>query len=461
MKTLPISLLLLFAIAFHSNATCQETLFESKFAYAPAKADNPLKGLVPYAGEHEDRFPHSMEFNYVPLSELVVGEDQYDWTALEALLNQIASRGHQAVIRIWMEYPGHDDGIPKYLEDQGVRVVEWLNTNTQPFPTKKSRSVDYTDQRVQKMLSHFIAEFGKKYDGDPRLGFITAGLLGTWGEWHTYPRSELMASKEVQSQVMTAYESAFSTTPVLLRYPAGEQSYQYADNQARRLGYHDDSFAWATLDTGKQEDDWFFVPALKAAGAGAINKWKTSPIGGEIRPEVWGQIFDSKPNHENAQDFATCVQQTHATWLMDTGMFQKKQSAERIANATKQVQRMGYEFYVTGAAATQTPAAITTTLSVVNRGVAPFYYPWKLELGAFGDDDQPQKTWDTEWSLLHLLPDQPERQWTHTIDRKELPPGSTFLAIRVVNPMPGGMPLQFANDATMQRKNGWLTIGKL
>ena len=28
--------------------------------YAPAPVDNPLKGLVPYAGDVRDRFPHSL-----------------------------------------------------------------------------------------------------------------------------------------------------------------------------------------------------------------------------------------------------------------------------------------------------------------------------------------------------------------------------------------------------------------
>ena len=26
-----------------------------------------------------------------------------------------------------------------------------------------------------------------RYDGDPRIGFVQLGLLGFWGEWHTYP----------------------------------------------------------------------------------------------------------------------------------------------------------------------------------------------------------------------------------------------------------------------------------
>ncbi len=58
------------------------------------------------------------------------------------------------------------------------------------------------------------------------------------------------------------------------------------------FGYHDDSFAWATLETGRKEDDWFFQPALRQAGPEALTKWKSQPIGGEIRPEVWGCVFD-------------------------------------------------------------------------------------------------------------------------------------------------------------------------
>ena len=122
------------------------------------------------------------------------------------------------------------------------------------------------------MLKEFIAAFGKKYDGDPRIGYITAGLLGHWGEWHTYPREELFASKEVQTEVLDAYETAFRVTPVLLRYPSGPHDGSRAPNASRPFGYHDDSFAWATLDTGRKGDEWFYMTALKAAGPEALEQ---------------------------------------------------------------------------------------------------------------------------------------------------------------------------------------------
>jgi hypothetical protein len=287
---------------------------------APAPADNPLKGLVPYAGVRRG-FPHSLEFDYLPLSALVKGEGAYDWAPLERLLDGIGGRGHQAIFRVYLEDPGRKGVIPEHLVRGGLKVHRYLNTNTQPLPPAEIETQDYSDPALRRTLRDFIGELGRRYDGDARIGFITAGLLGTWGEWHTYPRGELFASKEVQVEVMDAYEAAFRRTPVLLRYPAGAGDGRMAPNDARPLGYHDDSFAWATLETGRRSDSWFYMALLKAAGPAALAKGRTQPIGGEIRPEAWGKVFDADPGDRRIQDFHACVEATHATWLMDSGMF--------------------------------------------------------------------------------------------------------------------------------------------
>ena len=88
---------------------------QTTLVYSPAPALNPLKGLVPYARPASGRFPHSMEFNYLALGDLVVGENNYNWEPLEHLLDDIASRHKQAIFRVWMEYPDKENGIPEYL----------------------------------------------------------------------------------------------------------------------------------------------------------------------------------------------------------------------------------------------------------------------------------------------------------------------------------------------------------
>ncbi len=472
MRTLSLLVTLLAASCLNKAS---ETQSNFKLTYQPAPIDNPLKGLVPYQGDVRDRFPHSLEFNYIPYSALVKNFDDYDWQPLEQLLNDVASRGHQAVIRIFLEYPDKSGIIPPFLINSGLKVHRYLNTNTQPFPPAQVETPDYENADLRKSLKNFIAAFGKKYDGDPRLGFITAGLLGTWGEWHTYPREELFASKTVQNEVLSAYESAFKITPVLLRYPAGKNDEQKAPNANRNFGYHDDSFAWATLHTGKQDEEWFFLTALKQAGKLAQEKWKTHPIGGEIRPEAWGIVFDEQPSNPQVQDFQRCVHETHVSWLMDSGMFQKKQSTDRIRRATDQVRQMGYEFHIPLAtlqvaplnskslnSTTSTSHTLNIEVKVENRGVAPFYYPWKTEYALLASKtNKPITTLQGNGLLTELLPNSPARTWRESFDLNGLPAGEYTLAIRVPNAIPQGNPVRFANMEQDRDAPTWCSLGTI
>jgi hypothetical protein len=420
----------------------------------PAPVDNPLKGLVPYATPAKDRFPHSMEFFYIPMSDVVKAPGEYDWLALEKRLNDIASRGNQAIFRFYLEYPGKNSGIPEHLIQGGLKVHRYTNTNTAPFPPTEVITPNYEDPNLRKELTDFIAAFGKRYDGDPRIGFITAGLLGTWGEWHTHPRNELFASKAVQREVMDTYEKSFRTTPILLRYPVGEKNEQKAENAARPFGYHDDSFAWATLDTGRKQDDWFFIPSLKTAGPTAMDRWKTHPIGGEIRPEAWGVVFDPSPPSP-VQSFDRCVTETHVSWLMDTGMFREKAKPERHARALEAVRRMGYEFRVTSV----TLDGDSLEITLVNQGIAPFYHPWPACIGILDPSgNNPLKEIPISNRLTEVLPGE------SAVWRIQLPspvPPEPVILLQVPNPLKNGKPVRFANRTQDAHRSGWLTlIGK-
>ena len=100
------SLLVVTGIFFICQQSITAVYAQTTLVYSPAPALNPLKGLVPYARPASDRFPHSMEFNYLALSDLVVGENRYNWEPLEHLLDDIASRHKQAIFRVWIRGGG-------------------------------------------------------------------------------------------------------------------------------------------------------------------------------------------------------------------------------------------------------------------------------------------------------------------------------------------------------------------
>ena len=126
-----------------------------------------------------------------------------------------------------------------------------------------------------------------------------------------------MASDDNQDRLVAAWDEAFDVTPTLARYPT-PASAEHA------VGYHDDSFGYATLDNA----DWHFMSLMERAGATAA--WRTQPIGGEIYPEIQSCVLvDPSDCPRAAQDIgngrnydvATSIQATHASWLINNWAF--------------------------------------------------------------------------------------------------------------------------------------------
>lgn len=445
----------LLAALYSIYALLQWSLIAAPLAWAPGPVDNPLKGLVPYQGQGGTNFPCSMEFNYLPINAVAIGPDRYDWAPLENLLNDVATRGRQTVFRFYADYPGKRCAVPQYLIEQGLKVTEWHSDNTY---SARCYTPDDSDSRFAACLTNFVLALGRKYDGDPRIGFITAGLLGSWGEWHNWPRNDLWASKQIQQEVLEAYVRGFKKTRVLLRYPAGQNDPVYCPNAQLPFGYHDDSFAFATASDSGKGNEWFFVNLL--ANAGVLEKWKSQPIGGEVRPEVWGCCFDEPGCEPKGQDFATCIEQTHVTWLMDSGAFTKPLTPGRATKAMNLARRMGYEFSVSDAEIIATTNhAVKLRLKIENRGTAPFYYDWPVETAVLDAGGKLAAIAKLDWKITAIASGS-SVNWEFA-GLHGLTPGRYKLLLRIVNPLEGGRPLCFANATQNADKAGWLTLGSV
>ena len=452
MPVRPLIWLLLFS-AFAGSVSAAEPVWRN-LDYAPAPVDNPLKGLVPYwDAAHPEAFPHSMEFSYFPMSAVVKGPEQYDWSAFEAWLNGVAGRGHQAVFRFFTEYPGRPSGVPPYLREHGLNFTRFTRESTPPKPPATTEVPDYKNPEFRQAMVRFVKALGARYDGDARIGFITAGMLGLWGEWHDSPHKELFAGKEVQAEIMDAYEAAFHITPILLRYPAGSQDAAYVDTTPRRFGYHDDSFAWSTIG----EKKWYFLNLLRAAGPAALDKWITYPIGGEIRPEAMGWVFDHPQTNPKVENFRACVNATHATWMMDSGMFQGKNRPERQQRALEEVRHMGYEFCIRRVAPEPQPAQLRFRYQIENTGVAPFYYAWPIEFALLDGGGKIACSLPSKQTLMNLLPQKSEEREI-VFPLSGLAPAHYRLLMRVANLLPKGKAVYFANTTQNKDLNGWLTL---
>jgi hypothetical protein len=152
---------------------------------------------------------------------------------------------------------------------------------------------------------------------------------------------------------------------------------------------HDDSFAHSTIDEGiyDQPMDWFFWSRVQSAGG--TDFWTYGAMGGEVRPELQETIFNE--NYMNGtqykQDFGMCSEITHATYMLNYyAAWPGYSQGYALDKARAASDRMGYAFRVMEVSAAEGTVADTVdiTTTVVQDGIAPFYYDLGIELSCAG-----------------------------------------------------------------------------
>jgi len=291
--------------------------------------NNPMKGWMPGYTGIKSTFPYSIDHFYIQLNRVYTDWGQCNWAEFEKELKRITDGGRHVVCRFWVHYPGKPSALPDFLK---------------PLVTSYSdNSPDYNDEDFMKAMEDFIALFGAKYNGDPRIVFIEAGLNGKWGEWHTYPETDRAMNQTNKNRLATAYLKAFPKTHIGIR-----QSNHIASAQKRSFGYYDDSWAHSTLCTGS----WCFWNG-NIVPDGITDIYKYHPIAGEMRPEVQGEIFDAWPNAsrttagEPMEDMETCIKTTHLSFMKAFGgLFSRIPSTTEWENGLKAHKMLGYQFFV-------------------------------------------------------------------------------------------------------------------
>jgi hypothetical protein len=422
---------------------------------------NPLKGFVPYTEQANNPgnlsdFPFSMEFFYFPLKSVMQNINQFNWTSVEDALNKIKSRNNHATFRFYLDYPGTDPGTPQFLIDAGVPMRDYdvFDNNN------KSKAPDWNNAILMDALVNFINAFGEKYDGDTRIAYLTLGLYGFWGEWHTWPYDkdgntninwEMTEANKIR--LLNTFKNAFKKTLLHLRTSTAVSDKALVQN----FGFHDDSYCYQTLPNSA----FHFVSQLQRSGT--TEQWKQKPMGGEMRPEIWPTVFNSWDNRENnAQSIVECNGFVHPTWMMYAWIYNKSNNptATHKANALRQQKLMGYELYISKVRiADSVNNTLAVSMGVQNKGLAPLYYNWGAELFAFDITSKKliKKLGDINMNWPQILPDNNSYK-RNTVITADIPKGDYQLLLRVKNPLTDARPLRFANATQDKHVAGYLSL---
>ena len=321
----------------------------------------PMTGIVLWntSGNNKKSYVQ-LEFSYMLYSDVCKEKDVFDWTAMDHLLAQVASRGHQAVVRFRYTYPGYDPGaVPAYIK-------AWPGYEA-THAKSEGRMTEFPDWRceeLQRFHMEFHRRFAERYDRDPRLAFVQTGF-GLWAEYHIYdgPRviGRTFPSHEFQAQFLPKMDEWFQDTPWLISIDAADNTYapfhKQKDLLNLRFGNFDDSFMHEDWDDYNWECWQFF----------GAERYKKAAEGGEFS---YYTSYDQKHALDkegmHGRKFEDVVAKVHMTFIIGNDQ-PGKQTDARITEAAMS---MGYRFEVRDFQVKEGEGA---TVLIANVGVAPIY----------------------------------------------------------------------------------------
>ncbi|CUU35149.1 MAG: DUF4832 domain-containing protein [Armatimonadetes bacterium] len=410
------------------------------FSAAPGPLDNPLKGWAPYWFSWLTQYylPVSMNFWYVSWRELEPNPNDYRFEQWEQRWDTNLTRNNHVVFRVYLDYPGQPTGVPQWLIDMGVEMRPYTEYGGGLSP-------DYDDPRLVQALVRLIRALGQRYNNHPRVAFVQLGFLGFWGEWHTYPRTELFASEATQRTVVDEMRAAFPNKILQARTANGYLG------QHPWLGYHDDMFPEDT-DGGEA---WHFLPTLRRAGRD--QNWKVACIGGEMVPNQALRLMTTDWDLTR-----TMTERAHITYLGPycPPLEDHRSNSTFMNNSRTMVRMMGYEYRLKELRYTpevRRGSRIELALFGVNQGVAPFYYPWEVRMGLMNTANQVIWSWRVAVDIRRWLPGEFIMRTVSPI--VSLPKGEYRLVLGIIDPWRNQPRVRFANNFAVI--NSWNVLAPL
>ncbi|WP_440106312.1 DUF4832 domain-containing protein [Acidovorax sp. BL-A-41-H1] len=310
----------------------------------------------------------SVGFQYVPWKDFEPADEQFSKAAVEGIINRPGSRGRHVVLRLYCEWDGvAETACPSWLQGKGVpRLVS----------DDGKRIFDFNNSVFLSEAENAIKAFAGMYDNDPRAFAVQLGLLGYWGEWHTFGFKVGSKNYEIsdasRTKILSAYKSNFKNAKIVGRYP-----WQNVLNQAADIGFHNDYFVPGnghSLEFDKSIKDGL--------------KWLQGPIGGEAPP---------RDATQQAQESVLMYTTDTGRKMLDDGHYstmapgyRKTSGQQYYAEYMAMHKRMGYNFQIksaTFARSLSTSQRLNVSLAVENIGVAPMYYPWQVQFALLRNDD--------------------------------------------------------------------------
>jgi hypothetical protein len=333
-------------------------------------------GLVP--GDFLDDFP-GLHHLYLRLAwgYLEPAEGSFHWALIDELVERWAPRGFRFAVRVTCKETSADQAYatPKWVRDGGVPGTE-IPCAAGGFTWEP----DYGHPIFLEKLENFHRAFAERYDGKPWLAYVDIGSYGDWGEAHTAASSHRDWPVETLLRHIDLHTALYRHAPLLISDDVAG-SRQDGDANRQRILSHLESSGVGLRDDGVCVEYFsrHFGQSTLRSPEYFERFWRRTPVDLELEHY---HLTVEKGTWKGGAPFEKAIEEAHATyigfhgyareWLHDNPDF-----ARRMAN------RAGYWYFLRSI---EVPARMrpgekgSVRLVVENRGVAPAYHRYELDL---------------------------------------------------------------------------------
>jgi hypothetical protein len=448
---------------FMSLTNCQAT--PKMVVYKPRTIDtvldNPYMGWAPSATGHPRKngyysLPHRLVYMNLYWSDLEPEKGKYEFKELEKI-NQFdywTRERNKFILRLVLDTPRKDNprlDIPGWLYEAINGDGTWYEN-----PYGKGFSPNYANPVLIDYHRKLIRTLAERYNNDPRIAFIELGSLGHWGEWHTKtndPRTPFPGA-EIADQYVEPYLEYFSNKYLMVRRPT-------VIAKKHHFGLYNDMFGEGA-DTVDGLVRWFnqgyklwltgeIMPAMP-------DFWKDAPSGGEFAPSKSFKFLSDAEIDQTVEQ----AKLTHLSWLgPNCPVDSVKLDDDVRLNVDRFLNRIGYRLALQGEVhqkKVQAGGNFPVTLKWINRGVAPFYFDWKIELSLIDETGNLITKMPTQVGIRKIMPGVLNQNLSVRIP-KDVAPENYRLGLAIIDPETNEPGIELAIEG--KREDGRYTLGKV
>ena len=378
---------------------------------------NPLKGWNSGWDGGNDHPESSVGFQYIPWKTFEPSDGSFDRNAVEDIIDNEGSKNRHLILRLYCDWHGNsaDSDCPNWMYSQAG--VARLKGDNGRYIT------DFNDAEFIAQAGDAIQALADQYDNDPRIYAVQMGIIGYWGEWHSWGSSlggsSYTITDDTKNAVLNAYQTSFRTAKIMARYPWREPT-----QSANGIGFHNDYF----VVNNKHSDE--FDTSVSAGG-----QWLSSPIGGEVPPRSDGEASTEKAAIFGGQAGQAMIETGHYS-TMKAGDYRVTQGDSNYADYMRLHKLMGYNYQIDVATFSESANRSTpfaAELVGTNIGVAPMYFDWDVQFALLDSANKAVKVADVDVDLTSILPDS-LFSFDASIDLSSVQSGDYKLAVRIIQP---------------------------